>query len=158
MVWPNPLIRQFQNDHPCGILFLACPLTESGKSDNLARLWRFYVYVEPSGRVPFEDWRASVPEGQAAIDNRILQMKALRSWPDKWVSKYKGTKKLCELRITFNRVQYRPLGTYAPERIFILLGGGVEKGRIPASIIDAAVRRYEDLDAGQGHVREHRFD
>jgi hypothetical protein len=88
---------------------------------------------------------------QASINGR-------KSGPQKWASKYRGTEKLVELRIPFNKVQYRPLGIYGPSRAFILLSGAIEKdGKIPTGIIESAVRRQKLLETGQANVREHRF-
>lgn len=124
------------------------------------RVWTFYDFHEPSGRNPFRSWMEDLPfEAQAFIDLRILTMRGLRRWSEKWISKYRGTDKIFELRITHNKVQYRPLGAYGQSFSFILLGGGIEKGdKIPAATIDSVVRRQRDLELGNGYVREHQFD
>jgi len=121
--------------------------------------WIFYDFVEPSGRNPFYEWLIEVPpEAQAFVDARILQMAGLRRWSDKWISKYRGTDKIFELRITHMKVQYRPLGMYAPNRSFIFLAGAIEKDwKIPRETIDAAVRRQKLLELEPDHVRPHRF-
>ena len=123
-------------------------------------IWTIYDYVEPSGRVPFFEWLMGLSdEAQAWVDARLLQMAGMARWSEKWASKYKGTKKLIELRIPFNRVQYRPLGMYAPSWSFVLLAGAIEKdGKIPRPTIEAAVRRQEALENGNGHVRRHRIN
>lgn len=121
--------------------------------------WTFYDFIEPSGRNAFREWRSSLPdEAQAFIEARILQMRGLRRWSDKWASKYRGAEGIIELRVTFNKVQYRPLGTHAPNFSFILLGGGIEKGKIPPSVIAAVERRRVSWQQGNGYVREHRVD
>jgi hypothetical protein len=122
--------------------------------------WVFYDYVETSGRVPFHEWLSSLSsEAQAFIDARILQMRGLNRWPEKWVSKYRGTAKLLELRIPYNKVQYRPLGIYAPNWSFIFLAGAIEKnGKIPADVIAAALRRQADVEVNPSHVRRHQFN
>jgi hypothetical protein len=98
-------------------------------------------------------------DAQAFIDNRILVMSGLRRWSEKWISKYRGTDKIYELRIPHKKVQYRPLGAYGQGFSFILLCGSIEKGdKIPTAIIDTAVRRQRDLENGSGYVREHQFN
>jgi hypothetical protein len=122
--------------------------------------WTFYDYVEASGTVPFRDWLLALPpEPQAFIDARILQMAGLQRWPEKWVSTYRGADKLLELRIPYNKVQYRHLGIYAPNRSFIFLAGAIERnGKIPGDTITAAVRRQKDVEANPSHVRRHQFN
>lgn len=121
-------------------------------------IWTFYDFIESSGANPFREWADGLPmDAQASIDARILQMTAMLKWPEKWISKYKGTEKIFELRITVKKVQYRPLGCYAPNRSFVLLGGAVEKDwKLPRGTIDAVVRRQQTLDSEGNHVRPHR--
>lgn len=124
-------------------------------------MWHFYDYIEPqSGRNPFDDWLRALPaDAQAAIDARILHMTGMQKWPEKWASLYKGTKgtsKIIELRIPWNKVQYRPLGMYAPNHSFILLEGAIEKSnKIPQSRIDNAVQRQKRFEENPSCVTEH---
>jgi len=122
--------------------------------------WTFYDYVEASGRSPFAEWLSALPaEAQAFIDNRLLQMRGMVRWPEKWASKYHGTEKLIELRIPYNKVQYRPLGITRPGWIFVLLAGAIERnGKIPQDTIDAAVKRQKMVEGDQSHVRRHQFN
>jgi len=115
--------------------------------------------MEPSGRVPFYEWLKGLPpDAQAFIDARILQMAGLQQWSGKWISKYRGTDKIFELRITHKKVQYRPLGIYAPNRVFILLAGAVEKdSKLPKETVAAAIRRQKLLELEPDHVRPHRI-
>ncbi len=122
-------------------------------------VWTFYDFVEPTGRVPFWDWFSELPEdAQAHIDIRILQMEGLQRWSEKWISAYKSKGRLFELRIPFNKVQYRPLGMYGAGHSFVLLGGATERdGSLPQSIVKAAVQRQDLLAKEPHHVRRHRF-
>ena len=123
-------------------------------------VWTFLDFIEPSGHCPFGEWQSSLPtEAQAAIDARILQMAGLLRWSEKWIKKYKTSEKIFELRIPFNKVQYRPLGTYAPNRRFILLEGAIEKGgKISKGALKRAERRQQLLEREPQHVREHRIN
>jgi hypothetical protein len=138
-------------EHGCGIC---------GFYDTVMARWTFYDYVEPTGRVPFRDWLSGLSDGaQAFIDTRILAMAGLHRWSEKWVSKYRGTDKIFELRCPYMNVQYRPLGSYAPNWSFVLLGGGIEKDdQIPQGTIDSVVRRQRTLEEHPTYVRVHRFD
>lgn len=112
-------------------------------------VWTLASYVSAAGARPFEKWLADLPEdARAAIDERLLMMEAMERWPEKWASSYKGRPGIVELRIPFNKVQYRPLGAYSPHlrRNFVILAGAIEKGdKIPTSDLDAAERRLKDL-------------
>lgn len=123
-------------------------------------VWTILDFIEPSGKCPFFEWQSGLPlDAQAHIDARLLQMAGLLRWPEKWISKYKTTEKIYELRIPFNKVQYRPLGVYAPGRTFILVEGAIEKGgKIPASALARAEKRQKVLEKEPHHVREHRYN
>jgi len=123
-------------------------------------VWTFYDFIEPGGGRPFPKWQAALPKNvQAVIDVRLLQMAGLKEWPPKWISKYKTTDKIYELRIPFNKVQYRPLGVYAPNRSFILLEGAIEKGgKIPKASVARAENRAKLVKEGPHYVREHRYN
>ena len=121
--------------------------------------WTFLDYVEKSGRNPIREWLNDLPDGdRAKIDYRLLQMAAMTSWPEKWVSKYRTTD-LFEFRITGNRIQYRPLGVYWGRLTYVLLAGAIEKGdKIPKSDIETAERRLANLREDNTHVVVHQFD
>lgn len=122
-------------------------------------IWTFYDFLDTSGESVIEGWFADIgPEAEAFIERRLRDMMPLRLWPEKWASKYKPTE-LVELRIAFNKVQYRPLGCYAPGAgfRFWLLKGAIEKGRIPSADIETALHRRKLLLEGNAEVREHEF-
>lgn len=116
------------------------------------------------GVAPFSSvWMMQQPEGaQAAIDTRILIMKGLDKlqWSQKWVSSYSGYAKLFELRIPYNKVQYRPLGCYGPDqREFTILIGAIERNsRIPQATLQVAMSRMQLVLNDRRWVREYNFD
>ena len=92
-------------------------------------LWTFYDYVESTGRNPIRDWLDDLPPDDCAkIDTRLRYMAVMSKWPEKWVSKYRGADDIFEFRVTGNKVQYRPLGTYYGTKQYLLLAGAIEKG------------------------------
>lgn len=124
-------------------------------------LWTFSEYKEESGRAPFSEWVGSLePGAKAFVDDRLLVMTGMSRWPPKWASSYRGTNKIIELRITFNKVQYRPLGIYSPWRRFdfVLLGGAVEKGKIRREIIKTVIQRQYRVEENQTYVRKYKFN
>ena len=124
-------------------------------------VWHFFDYVETTGRNKIREWLDGLSdEDQAKIDIRLFTMAAQRRWPEKWVSKYHGVDDLFEFRITGNRVQYRPLGTYYGGAMsYVLLAGAVEKGgKIPKSDVETAERRLSNLRSNTADVVPHEFD
>jgi hypothetical protein len=124
-------------------------------------VWTILDFVEESGRAPFCDWASSLPDGaQAAIDARLLALRGMSWWPEKWASDFRGVKDLKELRVPHDKVQYRPFFCYGvSRRQLVLLGGGIEKnGRIAAGLIKALSRRISDYKADPSRTREHVFD
>jgi hypothetical protein len=122
-------------------------------------IWLFMDYLEANGGNPVADWILALPEeAQAAIDNRLLLMRGMVRWPEKWASRYRGWDDLIELRISANRVQYRPLGVYQPKYWFVLLGGSIEKGgRLPRNDLEVVDRRRKELQREPSRVRRHHF-
>lgn len=117
-------------------------------------------YVEADGKSPFAIWMHSLDGGaQATIDRRLLQMEKLERWSEKWASKYKGRPGIIELRITFMNKQYRPLVMYSEvqRRVVILLGGAIEKGKLPRSILEAVERRRREVLKDSSRVKPHAF-
>ena len=85
---------------------------------------------------------------RAHLDRRVLQMEVMPLWPEKWASDYKGADGILELKVPFDKVQYRPLGMHSPtgRRIFVLLGGGVEKGgKLPKGVLQSVQQRRKAL-------------
>jgi hypothetical protein len=124
--------------------------------------WTFFDYVEITGRNPIRDWLNGLPEGDSdTINYRLLQMAAMTTtvWPEGWISKYRGTKEIFEIRISGNKVKYRPLGTYYGRKRFIILAGAIEKGwKIRRSYIEAAEQRLSSLRRNPDHARLHQYD
>jgi hypothetical protein len=120
-------------------------------------IWIFDDFLDDSGESVIEEWFAKIGvEAEAFVERRLRDMASMKQWPLKWVSKYKTTD-LIELRITFNKVQYRPLGCYAPGYHFWLLAGAIEKGKIPSSDIETATHRRQMVLDGKATVKEHEF-
>jgi phage-related protein len=122
--------------------------------------WTFFDYVELTGRNPVREWLDGLPEeDMAKIDYRLRNMCAMARWSEKWISKYRGTDDIFELRISGNKVEYRPLGTYYGARRFVILAGAIEKGdKIPKSDIETAKTRLSNLKKDSQHARLHQFD
>ena len=122
--------------------------------------WTILDYVELTGRNQIRDWLDGLPpKDQAKIDERLRAMEQLDKWSEKWASKYRGTDEIYEFRITGNKVQYRPLGTYYGKKQYIILAGAIEKGnKIQKRNIEAAKRRLNNIRSGTGAVITHQFE
>ena len=123
-------------------------------------LWTFFDYIETTGRNPIRDWLDSIPPADSEkIDTRLRYMAAMPRWPEKWVSKYQGTDEIFEFRITGNKIQYRPLGTYYGTKQYLLLAGAIEKGdKIQKSDVETAERRLSTVRREADHVIFHVYD
>jgi len=120
-------------------------------------IWTFDDLLDASGESVIEQWFGRIGvEAEAFIERRLKDMGAQLRWSEKWASKYQNTD-LIELRITFRKVQYRPLGCYAPRYHFWLLAGAIEKGAIPRSDIETASRRRRMVLDGRAKVKPHEF-
>ncbi len=122
-------------------------------------IWSLWDYVELSGRNRVSEWLHTLPDdAQAAIAARLLKMESLDKWSDKWASSLSGYDKIVELRIGFNKVQYRPLGMYLSDHRFVILCGAIEKGgELPVREIKKAVKRRKDVLGEAKHVRPHQY-
>ena len=122
-------------------------------------IWTILDYIEPNGNNPIARWIEGLPHGaQAAILDRLLAMENLLEWRPKWITKLVNWDDLLELRIPHNKVQYRPLGMFRPNRTFVLLCGAIEKGdEIPTKWLETAARRRKHLLREPNRVRPHEF-
>jgi phage-related protein len=122
--------------------------------------WTILDYVELTGRNQIREWLDGLPpKDQARIDERLRAMEQLDKWSEKWASKYRGTDEIYEFRITSNKVQYRPLGTYYGIRQYVILAGAIEKdGKIPKRDIETAKRRLKNIRSDAGDVITHQFE
>lgn len=102
--------------------------------------WAFYDFCDSRGNNLIREWLDSLPEkASAKIDTRILFMRAIRVWPEQYVSSLTDWPGLVELRIVSAGNQYRPLGFYGPERHeFTIVLGAVEKGKLRPKTLELA--------------------
>ncbi len=124
-------------------------------------MWIFYDFTEERGVNSIRQWLDDLPSKAAAkINTRILFLMAMPTWPEQFVSSLVGWPELIELRVVHAGVQYRPLGFYGPERReFTIVLGSVEKGKLPARILETAdARRKTILATGRLRICEHEFD
>jgi len=124
-------------------------------------MWKFNDFLDGRGLNLIRQWLDSLPDkARAKINTRILFMQAMAIWPEQYVSAIKGWPGLVELRVASTGDQYRPLGFYGPERReFTLVLGAIEKGKLPARILEAADgNRRIVLTTGRARISGHQFD
>ena len=123
--------------------------------------WTFFDYLTERGENDIHTWLNSEAVTKAAkvkINARIIALQGFPIFPEQYISAYSGWPKLLELRIVSNGVQYRPLGFYGPGRgQFSLVIGGVEKGKIPRRLLEAADERRNTVVANPNRVSPHDF-
>ncbi len=123
-------------------------------------MWTFYDFCSARGENEFHRWLSSgIPKvAKAKINARIATLRGMTVFPEQYFSAYKGWDDLYELRVVFGGVQYRPRGCYGPGRMaFTFLIGGVEKGRVPRRILEAADERRQVVLNNPGRVCPHDF-
>jgi hypothetical protein len=116
--------------------------------------WTFKVFVDEKGIDVIGKWRKDLPLGdKARIRIRLAYMKTIKIWEPPLVKKLQGKKydPIYEIRISGNKVEYRPLGFYGPdEKDFTLVIGARKKSGKrgkpswePHDARETAKKRYE---------------
>jgi len=123
--------------------------------------WTFFDFVSARGENEIHPWLNSpgVSTGaKAKINARIIALQGFRFFPEQCFSAYKGWDDIYESRVVFGGVQYRPFGFYGPERKqFCLLVGGVEKSKVPRSLLEVAEARRKIVIANPNQICRHNF-
>jgi hypothetical protein len=122
-------------------------------------VWVFFDFFSERGENEIHRWlNGGMPKtAKAKINARIAALQGFPLFPEQYISSYTGWP-LLELRIVSNGVQYRPFGFYGPGRgQFSLLIGGVEKGKIPKQLLEAANERRKLVISDPSRVRRHDF-
>ena len=127
----------------------------------MAAIWTFRDYVSVRGTNEIHAWLNSreVPPGaKAKINARIVALQGFPVFPEQFFSAYKGWDDLYELRVVNGGVQYRTFGCYGPGRWrFSILVGGLEKGRVPKSLLGVADDRRKIVFADPQRLCPHDF-
>jgi len=122
-------------------------------------IWTFDDFLSARGANEIHHWLGAIPwQAKAKINARIFALQGFPLFPDGWLSAYVEWDDLYELRIVFAGVQYRPFGCYGPgRRKFSLLVGGIEKGKVPKSLLEVANERRKIVLANPTRVCPHDF-
>ena len=108
-----------------------------------------------------EDWYQGLPtDAQADFDWVIRELAGVEDWRDSGRSKPLHGKQRGFVEIVFktNKVQYRPVGRFGPNRReFMLLIGCSKKQKVftPPDAFDQAVKRWSLLQQRRGSLCEH---
>lgn len=119
-------------------------------------------FVDRSGENVIEAWFAGLIGGaEEHINAKLWRLATLQKtqWNPKWISKYKTSDSIYEIRCPFNDKQYRPLGYFGPNRLqFTLLVGAIEiGGKIADNLIAKAEGRKATLEKDHTRVCKHYF-
>jgi hypothetical protein len=120
--------------------------------------WVFKVFVSERGTDEINEWMNGLPtKARVAIDQRINYLKTQRTWTTNDCKKYVGIPHIFEIRVCQNKVEYRILGCYGPDRgTFILLVGGIEKGgKLPKPMREVAKERYKLVFKDKKYIDEY---
>jgi hypothetical protein len=122
--------------------------------------WTIYDFLDARGKNLIRAWLDSLPEkASAKIDARILFMRAIRIWPEQYVSSLNGWPDIFELRVVSAGSQYRPLCFYGPNRGEVTIVDGVtEKGKLPKRILEHADGNRKIVLADRKRICGHVFN
>jgi hypothetical protein len=123
--------------------------------------WTFFDFLNARGENEILTWLNSseVPkEAKAKINARIITLQGFPIFPEQYFSAYTGWDDIYELRVVYGNVQYRPFGFYGPSRKqFCLVVGGLEKGKVPKSLLKIAEARRKIVIANPSQTCRHDF-
>jgi hypothetical protein len=84
-------------------------------------IWTFRTYVSPQGDEEVACWYAGQsPAVRATFDQRLRNLSQMKpqEWREPYTKQLEGAcDGLLEIRFKADRVQYRPLGFYGPQRM-----------------------------------------
>lgn len=124
-------------------------------------IWIFWDFCNARGENEIHRWLHSkqVPKrARAKINARIATLQGFPIFPEQYFSAYKGWDDLYEIKVEYGNVQFRPFGCYGPDRRnFTLLVGGIEKGKVPRSLLEVADERRKHVLAGRASIVRHNF-
>src|ERR1022692_3475626 len=122
--------------------------------------WAFRDFLDSRGNNLIREWLDSIPVKAAAkIDARILYMRAIRLWPEQYVSSFVGWPKLFELRVVSAGSQFRPLCFYGPQDGEVtIVHGVIEKGKLPRRVLEHADGNRNIVLADRKRTCEHAFN
>jgi hypothetical protein len=121
--------------------------------------WTFYDFLDIRGVNLIRAWLDSLPVKAAAkIDARIVYMRAVRVWPEQYVSALKGWPDVFELRVVSAGSQYRPLCFYGPGvGDLTIVHGAIEKGKLPRRVLEHADGNRRIAQADPSRIEPHVF-
>jgi hypothetical protein len=93
--------------------------------------WKLKVYISQRGSDVIDEWLESLPvDARARIRTHFAFLVTLKDWRRPYAAKLRGKTydTIWEIRISWNKIQYRPLGCFGPEAdYFTLLIGAIER-------------------------------
>jgi hypothetical protein len=121
--------------------------------------WSFKKFGDEYGNSDIDGWRSGLPPKARARFNAIISyMKTATDWRRvPYITPLVGYEGIFEIKFIVQNIQYRPLGCYGPEKIFIFLIGAEERGDRfePLSAPETAVRRKELALRDKRYVHEY---
>jgi len=124
------------------------------------QFWRFYSFLD-KGECVIHQWMDKSrikTRGIVKIEARLRYLRLVKVWEPHYVKKLSGYEDIFELRVVYQRTQYRPLGCFGPiNGVFTLLVGAVEKGGnfYPRNAPDLATQRREDIYTNRRLIHEY---
>jgi hypothetical protein len=121
--------------------------------------WIIKSFRTLRGEDVIKSWIKGLPKpAQAEIKTGLRYLLTQQKWDFPHVKKLHGSKYIFEIRITSNKVRYRPLGFYGPKQNdFTLLVGAIEKGSQfePKEALAIAEKRREAILKGKNYANNY---
>ncbi len=131
------------------------------------RVWRFYEYVDATGRNALRVWISGRPKHTARLDILLAHLATIpdsKYWdtgetntPFKWLTKVKAQLGLGEIRFHVDGLAQRPAGCLgnAPSTFVLLVGCDKQGNRyFPPDAFGQAAKARDEYRAGIGTVVE----
>lgn len=120
-------------------------------------LWTFKGFVDENGVNVFDEWYKELPkQAQAKIDWLLTELFPSRTfieWGAKHIKKLEGD--IYEVRFEIDKIAYRPLGAFAPNKNdFTFLVGVIKKTKIPKSVVDIALKRLDIINQNPAKAKD----
>ncbi len=124
-------------------------------------LWTFKGYIDENGVNVFDEWYKELPiAAQVKVDWLIGELFSTRKFID-WGANHikKLTDDIYEVRFKINKICYRPLGGFAPNKNdFTFVIGVIKKTKIPQGVIDIAEKRLDIIRNNPERAKECEFE
>ncbi len=131
-----------------------------------SRCWTFFEFLSSGGRRVIQEWIRDVAprnredELRAELDAMIRIMEVTQTFSDYDWKQRRENRDIYEIRLFFERVQYRPLAFKGPAsgEITLLMGAIEKSGRLQTkSAVETAAKRMNKCNQDRRRIAPYEF-